>query len=302
MTASGWWRGTATTVLVGVAGLGGVIAAPFLVGAGMTAPEVAMLCFCRIAPTDWGAYGLSGVLLAVLLVSLAGGLFGLWRQVRRTRQTVAYLLLFARPLDRSLRRRLASMGLAERVDLVDLDTPIAFCYGLLRPRILLSSGFVAALTPDQLRALLWHEYYHLIHRDPLKVALGRAGATAFAYLPAVRACYDQYLVEKEVEADAYVCVRQGSDGPLVGALTALLDWGGDAAPALESGAIAGAGEVLETRIGRLLGLADPPALPWEATAASGLILLAVLVLEAALLRNGSADGLRHIPQRVLTGC
>ena len=302
MTANGWWRGTVATALLGSAGLGGVVSAPLLAGAGVSSVAVPLLCFCHITPADWGAYGLSLGVLAVLLMSLGGALIGLLHQVHRTGRLVAGLLLFARPLDRAFRRRLERMGLAGRVDLVDLDTPIAFCYGLIRPRILLSSGLLAVLAPDQLEALLWHEYYHLARRDPLKVALGRPVAGAFCYLPAVRACYDQYLVEKEVEADAYVCSRQGSDLPLVEALATLLDGGAVTLPVMDAGAVAGAGEVLETRIGRLLGEEAPPAIPWRAALASGLILLTVLALEAALLGSGSAVGLRHIPQRLLTGC
>jgi Zn-dependent protease with chaperone function len=302
MNANGWWRGALAGTALGSAGLGAVAATPLLLGADVPAVAVPMICVCAIPPADWGAWLVSLIALGILGLSLSVGLIRLGRQVWRTRQAVAYLRLFARPIDRPLRRRLLQMGLDGRVDLVDLDTPLAFCYGMLHPRILLSAGLVAALAPDQLVALLWHESYHLVHRDPLKVALGRAGAAGFGYLPAVRACYDHYLVEKEVEADAYVCARQGSDESLVGALSALLDRGAGAFLVAEVGAVAGGAEVLETRIGRLLGLEAPPSVPWRAAVLSSLLVIAVLALEGAFLATGSPDGLRHIPLRLLTGC
>lgn len=76
---------------------------------------------------------------------------------------------------RSVRRRhrdlLDLLATSESgVDVLDHDTPTAYCLpGLARPRVVLSSGALAALDHDQLRAVLAHERAHLRARHDLVV-------------------------------------------------------------------------------------------------------------------------------------
>ncbi|GIW07492.1 MAG: hypothetical protein KatS3mg060_2297 [Dehalococcoidia bacterium] len=141
------------------------------------------------------------------------------------------------------------LGLQNRLDLVELDAPLAFCYGYLRPRVLVSTGLLKRLAGPELEALLLHEREHLRQRDPLKVALGRLLASALFFVPIVGALYHRYLVEKELAADGAAIAERGDPTDLSAALVRLVEGGGlrQSVPGI------GAGEALEARIDALLG-------------------------------------------------
>ena len=52
--------------------------------------------------------------------------------------------------------------------LIDSPEHIAWCAGLLRPQIFISSGLIASLSAEQLRVVLIHEKTHAIRRDNLR--------------------------------------------------------------------------------------------------------------------------------------
>jgi Zn-dependent protease with chaperone function len=66
---------------------------------------------------------------------------------------------------------------------IEDEFPRAFCAGLLRPRVYVSSGAVALLDEHALRAVLLHERHHMRRHDPLRLAAGRAIARALFFAP-----------------------------------------------------------------------------------------------------------------------
>src|SRR6185312_12316095 len=60
--------------------------------------------------------------------------------------------------------------------------PCAFCAGLLRPTVYISTGALARLAPPELEAVLWHEATHRLRRDPLRLAIARVLAGALPLL------------------------------------------------------------------------------------------------------------------------
>jgi Zn-dependent protease with chaperone function len=182
----------------------------------------------------------------------AGATSGLRTVVRQHCQTKALLdtCLSTRPgRHRTLERLSRRLGLRGRLDLVDVVAPIAFCYGYLRPRVLVSTGLAELLPASELEALLLHEREHLRQCDPLKIAFGKLLVSTVLFVPLVGALYRRYLVEKELAADSAAVVEQGSSTNLTAALVRLLDHGFPHRPPLG----AGVGEALETRIDALLG-------------------------------------------------
>ncbi|MBI4491654.1 MAG: M56 family metallopeptidase [Chloroflexi bacterium] len=208
---------------------------------------------CLLLPLD-GDYLPHLASYLFLLAIGAGTLVGLRALVQQQRQTQALLraCLAARSRRRRALDRLAwRLGLEGRLDLVDLAAPVAFCYGYLRPRILVSTGLLTLLPRPELDALLLHEREHLRQRDPLKVGLGKLLASAAFFVPALGALYRRYLVEKELAADQAAIRAQGGTTPLAAALVRLLDHGAFPNPVWS----AGASEAIEARIDALLG--DP---------------------------------------------
>jgi len=131
------------------------------------------------------------------------------------------------------------------------SAPQAFCAGLLRPRVYLSTGALAQLSREELDAVLAHEAHHARLRDPLRVLLARVLGDALFFLPGVRQLGNRYGALAEMAADQASVRAAGDRAPLASALLAF-----------ESADPAVVGIAAE-RVDHLLG--DAPA--WELPAA-----------------------------------
>lgn len=235
-------------------------------------------------------------LLAIAMGAVSGGRMLLYQHQHTT--LLLQSLLPARSIpDRRLERAVCRTGLGGRLDVVELDTPVAFSYGCLRPRVLVSTGLIELLLPSELEALLLHEREHVRQRDPLKVAVGKLLASTVFFAPLISGLYRRYLVEKELAADRAAVLEQGSAEHLSAALLQLLDHRQLPAPA----AGAGAGEALSARVDALLGepvrlglQLEPAKLAWSALVVS----MAVVTLLAAPLPVDSVASNHNI----VSGC
>jgi len=81
------------------------------------------------------------------------------------------------------------------------ERPRAFCAGLFRPRVYVSSGAVAVLDEAALHAVLAHERHHLARRDPLRLAAGRVIATALFIVPGLGEVARRQEALAELSAD-----------------------------------------------------------------------------------------------------
>jgi Zn-dependent protease with chaperone function len=79
--------------------------------------------------------------------------------------------------------------------------PRAFCAGLLRPRVYLSTGALSALDEAGLGAVLAHERHHARCRDPLRLAVGRVLARALFFVPPLADLIEQQAALAELSAD-----------------------------------------------------------------------------------------------------
>lgn len=107
----------------------------------------------------------------------------------------------------------------QRVTVIDGAKPVAFCAGLLRPRIYVSTGTLAALSDAELGAVVAHEGHHARVRDPLRVFLARALSDGLFFLPALRPLSERYAEVAELAADrAAVRASRDDAAPLASAL------------------------------------------------------------------------------------
>jgi Zn-dependent protease with chaperone function len=194
---------------------------------------------------------------------------------------VAVLWLAARSATRQLR---ASRQLLARLHVhgdgpdgaVVFDDPVprAFCAGVLRPRVYVSSGALHSLTPEELDAVLAHEAHHARLCDPLRVLIARTLSDALFFLPAVRRLGERYSALAELAADE-AAVRARGTQPLASALLAFEQ----ADPAVVG--------IAPERVDQLLG--DRPA--WELPLALiAWALVALTALAVVALRLESAMG------------
>src|SRR3984885_12196247 len=208
------------------------------------------------------------VLLAVLgSVVTARALTGALREVRASRRFQRLLVQSEpRPLHGAL--------------LIADPQPLAFCAGLLRPRVYVSSGAVAILDEEALGAVLAHERHHARRRDPLRLAAGRVLAEALFFLPGLAALVERQQAPAELSADESAGTVAPANRPaLAHAMLSFSDPPGSSR-----------GGIDPARVDYLLG--DPPS--WRfplilcVGAASVLLLLVAVAVLAGRVASGSA--------------
>ena len=144
------------------------------------------------------------------------------------------------------------LGLQHRVTLVEDHTAYALTAGFLRPQIFVSSGLIGLLEEDEADAVLCHEFYHVLQRDPLRHLIGRALKRALFFLPVAADLWARHVTAAELAADSRVVAAQGRDS-LARALLKIID----SEPQLGSLASeVGVNSILDLRVAQLL---DPQA-------------------------------------------
>ncbi|WP_217913824.1 M56 family metallopeptidase [Miltoncostaea marina] len=197
---------------------------------------------------------LLGLTILVLAASaVAAGLVQFARQVRIGRRALRCAHACAVGGDAGLAARAEALGV-RRLVVCATSERLAFCAGLLWPRVVVSTGLVGSLGPDALEALLAHEATHARRRDPLRQVLAAAGAAALWMVPAAAALAAHGRLRRELNADREAA-RQTGRRALAKALLAVHD----AAPPMSAAAVPGAASQLASRVDALHG-APPPAL------------------------------------------
>lgn len=214
--------------------------------------------------------------MAIILLVLA--LFGL-------AVTVGVVVGAVRELLASVRfgHRMSARGRKRVQDawVFEDERPRAFCAGLLRPRVYISSGAIAALDEPSLNAVLLHERRHAHSYDPLWLATGRILARALFFVPGLRRLAAQQEALAELSADeSAIDAAPENRSALARAMLSF-------AEESDSGEAAG---IDPARVDHLLG--EPPRLPFPAILClAGLAVLALIVAIAVLagqLAAGSA--------------
>ncbi|MGO4121969.1 M56 family metallopeptidase [Arthrobacter sp. YAF16] len=233
----------------------------------------------------WHIFALSAAALlsAHLVFTLLLTYYKIQRQRRRHRELLA---LLASPSTDGARTMVISH-----------DSPVAYCLpGGARSVTVLSDGLMAALEPDELRAVLIHENAHLSQRHHLLLWAFAAWRQALPWLPTTRLAQEAVNSLIEMLADdvalkteskatlikAIAIVASGSAGPgnATAAPAARMAFGdaGTEADAGQPGATGGAGSAVTTasRVSRLLSPQPPlPEVLRYAVLGACLLLLAV---------------------------
>jgi hypothetical protein len=91
------------------------------------------------------------------------------------------------------------------------ENPQAFCAGLVRPRVYLSTGALELLDGPALASVLAHERHHARRHDPLRLACGRVLAAALFFIPAHRGLVRRQHALAEIGADEAAVLGAGGD-------------------------------------------------------------------------------------------
>jgi Zn-dependent protease with chaperone function len=180
---------------------------------------------------------------------------------------------FRETLRRRARRELHGAWILED------ERPQAFCAGLLRPRVYVSTGALELLDEHALAAVLAHERHHARNRDPLRLACGRAFAAGMLFLPPVRGLLRRQQALTEISADDAARAEGIERAALASAMLTFSDASGAAPVGIDP-----------QRIDSLLG--EPPQwrfpLLWCLVTAGVLVSMLALAVLAGRAASGSA--------------
>ena len=259
---------------------------------------VALSLRAGISGTTWDVPSAASVLEACTAILPGLGVSGIVTLMLAGLSVVVTFLTLRSAMRRvrASRRFLRHLHVLERREdgagtTVVFDDPaaMAFCAGLLRPRVYLSTGTLEVLDEAELAAVLAHERHHAAQRDPLRLFVAGVISDGLFFAPALRRLAHRYGDLAELAADrAAVRAQAGDAGPLASALLAFEE----ADPAVVG--------IAPERVDHLLGDRARWGLP------IALIVWALAVLAAvgalALRVQASGDAPVSVPLMIAESC
>ncbi len=113
------------------------------------------------------------------------------------------------------------LGRSLPVSLVKSDKPVCLVYGLIKPRIVISTHVLNELSEAELEAAMLHETDHLIRRDPLRRVTAETVADFLFFIPLVRSLTSHLAYAQELEADRFASRQTGRPEILASAVLKL---------------------------------------------------------------------------------
>lgn len=254
-------------------------------------------------PLPLSESGLGALLhdLAFLVLGLWGGLV-LW-SVFQWGQALGRLRLLESIADPSresgVRRRLAEAELAwpGPITVVEFASPVCFVYGVLKPRLMLSTAVLEHFSGSELQAIASHELAHVTRRDGLFRLVGQLAL--LAHLPVLgNRAFRRWALAAELACDEAASEQVGSRRQVAAALVKFGRLQADAAQTLPQGtmwtAAFEADGALDVRLRSLEAPLQPAASgPWLRYWPNAIFLVALSQLEGLHLLVESLLTLLH---------
>lgn len=151
-----------------------------------------------LAHGDAAAIAVAALLLGAavsFIAVMARNALGSWRHGRSIRRAAVRR-------SGKLLAVIAAVGVDERRVLqVDGIVPQAYAFGIMRPRIAVTSAMVSTFTLEELKTVLRHEMHHLVEHDPLRAFVWEVLCRTFRFLPSLRDIADHLALSRELAAD-----------------------------------------------------------------------------------------------------
>ncbi len=113
-------------------------------------------------------------------------------------------------------------SLQNKVYLIENSRTFAFCFGILNPKIYISTHLLSLMTEKEIEAVILHEKYHLDHRDSLTMLIATVLQHLFPFFPLLSDLVRNYKIEREIEADHQAIQTLGNAQPVTTVLKKLL--------------------------------------------------------------------------------
>jgi Zn-dependent protease with chaperone function len=143
------------------------------------------------------------ILAALILGYMARFLYGSYRLNRELASAVPIANTDHANLVADLAATNAPRALAvPKIFVSDIDAPLAFATGMLHPRIYVTNMLLDLLTPDEMIAVLGHEWAHILRRDNLWNWLVRLLRDIGWFLPGSHMAWRSMVASQDEACDA----------------------------------------------------------------------------------------------------
>ncbi len=217
------------------------------------------------------AHAIPWIVATLLLAAIAITSAAIWRSAR----SASMLTWMARPVT----------GKSFRV--LDSDTLLACCIGVLKPTILLSRGLLEHATPAQVEVILLHERAHCYRGDNLRNLLASTASLTWPAAGRGRLLAELHLAAEQ-SCDYAVSRATGDVGMVVSTIEAMTRWrlaqgnvGSATFDALNAGA-------------RTCALQRPEWRSWKTSHAMSVLAVALLIQIVVM-----GDALHHLAEVML---
>lgn len=155
------------------------------------------------------------------------------------------------------------------------EKPVAYTYGIMRPKVCLSTKMIDMLDDKELEAVLLHEAAHVYKRDNIWVLLITFIKDSLTFIPVSGLIYKLFRREKEYEADDFALLRDADSLGLASAIIKISKFKSNVR--VPYGALAfSETKVIEDRVKRLLNGSHRPSLYPKKIAIS--LVLSIVIL------------------------
>ena len=167
-------------------------------------------------------HSLHHFLILTLIVSLGLGVLSFFVQLVKTYGLIQRLLTKKVSVPRKIHKTVTLLNLSNKVYVIKDNNLFSLCFGILSPRIIITTALVSSLTQKELEAVLLHEQAHMQNRDPLKILLGKTVTSMFFFLPIFSEFNRNMTATNELAADQWAITSQKGTIFLRGALKKIL--------------------------------------------------------------------------------
>ena len=165
-------------------------------------------------------FGLIITFGAGLLLFAVYAAYKIIRLFLQTKKFIKHYLSFAKQRPSAKLRSIIKSLNFDHNKFIEINSvePTVFCFGFRQPKICVSRALINILTGDELKAVLCHEYQHLLSREPLKYFIAKYFQNVFFFLPAIKTLVRKYLTLSELAADAFAGHDSIAKANLAGAI------------------------------------------------------------------------------------
>jgi Zn-dependent protease with chaperone function len=174
-----------------------------------------LLSLCKIAVIDFLSSRTHIIGLAILAILFTGGFLFTVRVLVtyiKTRKRINKLVVLKTNKNfLKLQSLLGNMSLkSSQIIVVETREHIALNYGLIRPKIVLSSGLIKDLSKKELEAVILHELYHQKRSHVLLFLLAETSRSLLFFVPVIGTLVNNIKLKSEIRADDYAAEFQGT--------------------------------------------------------------------------------------------